>query len=93
MKKWKDVADSISSINDCEKNYIETMAGIVGEVIARRKELGLTQQDIANRTGLKQSAIARFESQAVNKAPAIDTVIKICSALDLHVTTVVKIDS
>ena len=55
-------------------------AAIADQVSARRRELGLSQRDLAARTGTTQSAIARLESG--QRPPRIDTLLRIASALD-----------
>ena len=60
-------------------------ASIADQVAARRRELGLSQHELAALTGTTQSAIARLESG--QRPPRIDTLLRIASALDteLHV--------
>lgn len=60
-------------------------ATIADQVAARRRELGLSQHDLAALTRTTQSAIARLESG--QRPPRIDTLLRIASALDteLHV--------
>ncbi len=53
---------------------------IADRVAARRSELGLSQRDLAERTGTTQSAIARLE--AGGRPPRIDTLLRIAHALD-----------
>lgn len=53
---------------------------IADQVAARRRELGLSQHDLARLTGTTQSAIARLE--AGKRPPRIDTLLRIASALD-----------
>lgn len=55
---------------------------IINTFIYRRKEKHFSQRDLANITGLKQSAIARIESGKLY--PRIDTIILISRALDLQ---------
>ena len=55
-------------------------ASIADQVAARRRELGLSQHDLARLTGTTQSAIARLESG--QRPPRIDTLLRIASALD-----------
>lgn len=55
-------------------------AAIADQVSARRRELGLSQLDLAALTGTTQSAIARLESG--QRPPRIDTLLRIASALD-----------
>ena len=55
-------------------------AQIADRVAARRSELGLSQRDLAERTGTTQSAIARLE--AGGRPPRIDTLLRIANALE-----------
>ena len=55
-------------------------AQIAEQVADRRRELGLSQQQLAEITGTTQSAIARLESGG--RPPRIDTLLRITSALD-----------
>jgi len=55
--------------------------GQVAEKVAhRRKELGLSQAELAQLTSTTQSAIARLE--AGGRPPRIDTLLRIAEALD-----------
>ncbi|MEO8289647.1 MAG: helix-turn-helix transcriptional regulator [Gaiellaceae bacterium] len=58
---------------------------IAAQVADRRKELGLSQAELADLVGTTQSAIARLESGG--RPPRIDTLLRIANALDcdLHV--------
>ncbi len=55
-------------------------ASIADQVGARRRELGLSQLELARMTGTTQSAIARLESG--QRPPRIDTLLRIADALD-----------
>jgi transcriptional regulator with XRE-family HTH domain len=55
-------------------------ARIADQVAERRRELGLSQQELAELTGTTQSAIARLESG--QRPPRIDTLLRIANALD-----------
>jgi ribosome-binding protein aMBF1 (putative translation factor) len=55
-------------------------ARIAEQVAERRRELGLSQKQLAELTGTTQSAIARLESGG--RPPRIDTLLRITSALD-----------
>lgn len=49
-------------------------------LLTTRMEQGITQAQLAERSGLKQSAIARIERGKVN--PTLDTVLKLAAALN-----------
>ena len=55
-------------------------AQIADRVSGRRKQLGLSQKELAELTGTTQSAIARLESGG--RPPRIDTLLRIAEALD-----------
>jgi transcriptional regulator with XRE-family HTH domain len=55
-------------------------AQIAERVAARRRELGLSQQQLAMLTATTQSAIARLEKGG--RPPRIDTLMRIAEALD-----------
>ena len=55
-------------------------ARIAEQVTARRKELGLSQTELAELCGTTQSAIARLESGG--RPPRIDTLLRLAAALD-----------
>jgi transcriptional regulator with XRE-family HTH domain len=55
-------------------------AQIAEQVVARRQDLGLSQQELAELVGTTQSAIARLESGG--RPPRIDTLLRIANALD-----------
>lgn len=54
---------------------------VINLLIRRRKELGLTQIELANRTGLPQSTIARLETHQLHIR--LDTLMKIIAVLNL----------
>ena len=55
-------------------------AQIAEQVAERRRELGLSQKQLAELTGTTQSSIARLESGG--RPPRIDTLLRITNALD-----------
>ena len=59
----------------------EDTARIINELSEERIRQGLSQRQLAERCGLKQSAIARMES--VQSVPRLDTLIRVANALNL----------
>lgn len=55
---------------------------ILTSYINLRKERGITQQEIANRTGIKRTNVARIESG--RNAPTIEVLVKLAAALDME---------
>jgi DNA-binding Xre family transcriptional regulator len=54
----------------------------------RRRELHLTQAELAQRSGIAQSEISRFESGRAN--PTFLTLSRLCEALDCEVALVAR---
>lgn len=55
---------------------------ILTSYINLRKERGITQQEIADRTGIKRTNVARIESG--RNAPTIEVLVKLATALDME---------
>lgn len=66
-------------------NALEPMYEITREIIKLRISKGLTQKDLANLIGTKQSAISRLENGSSN--PSIEFLAKIAHALgkEIHI--------
>jgi transcriptional regulator with XRE-family HTH domain len=76
---FNDLWDDKDFLNDEDKARIEFEATLIGKLIEVRDSKGVTQQELAQMTGLKQSAIARLES--MKSTPQIDTLFKILNPL------------
>lgn len=63
---------------------------LINQLIEKRNTLGYSQRDLEALTGIKQSAIARLESEK-NPNPSILTIIKIARVLGLKLELVTKI--
>ncbi|MGF2713887.1 helix-turn-helix domain-containing protein [Bacillus cereus] len=82
---WEEYkANHLTALSKEEVSRIE----LVSDLIMRRRELGLTQEQLAELSGLKQSAVARFESVTTDSFPRLDTVEKISKALGLKLILV-----
>ena len=55
---------------------------ILTSYIKLRKEKGITQQEIADCTGIKRTNVARIESG--RNAPTIEVLVKLAAALDME---------
>ncbi len=84
---FNEAIEEIKSSGSIEKETIEIaeeIARIVGDIAEARIKKGLTQRQLAEKSGIKQSAIARMESlQAI---PRIDTLVKIARCLDVRIS-------
>lgn len=86
MERWSDIKREIRSIPNEEKIYLELLA----DIVQSREDKQLTQRDIAEITGLKQSAIARMESPTGQNAPNVLTLIKYLDALGMKIEIALK---
>lgn len=55
---------------------------IIREVVKTRKELGLTQENLAKKIGVKQQVISRFEQE--KHTPTLDNFIRILDGIGLE---------
>lgn len=64
---------------ECKKNQIKEQ--ILKSYVALRKQKGLTQYEIARRTGIRRANIARIEGGKY--VPTIEVLVKLSVALDM----------
>ena len=76
---FNDVWNDKTFLNEEEKARIEFEVSLIGKLIEARESRGLTQKDLAEMSGLRQSAIARLES--MRSTPQIDTLFKVLKPL------------
>lgn len=79
----------VEALGDLRDRLIEPEDGwfftrIASQVSDRRRELELSQADLARLVGTTQSAIARLESGG--RPPRIDTLLRIADALDCELS-------
>lgn len=83
---FDDILEQIKSEGEEEREAIENaekLSEIIYKISEARISKGLTQRQLSEKCGIKQSAIARMESlQAV---PRIDTLIRIARYLDISI--------
>ncbi len=65
-------------------NEIKSEYALIREVVKRRKELGLTQKSLAEKIGVQQQVISRFERE--KHIPTLDNFLKMLKALDLEIS-------
>lgn len=81
MSNWNDLEKELLSDPKIKKEY-EKLApryAVISELIAARINNGMTQKDVAEKVGTKQSAIARLESGSVN--PSVEFLQKIAGVM------------
>jgi transcriptional regulator with XRE-family HTH domain len=84
LNTWDEMIQEMDPENQREIEAIRERAAMVAQLVAIREQKGWTQEELARRVGMKQSAIARFEGDS--SMPRIDTVFKIARALGAKMT-------
>jgi DNA-binding XRE family transcriptional regulator len=88
MIKWKDVKNSMQSIDQEEMSEIELISDIISQIILKRNELGISQRELEELSGIKQEAICRIET--MKNIPQINTLLKIMIPLGLTLSVTPK---
>ena len=90
MEEWNQVKKELLKNREAYKEYkkLEPKYRLISQLIGARIKKGLTQKQLAERIGTKQSAIARIESGNAN--PSFDFLKKITSALDSELIIQIK---
>ncbi len=81
---WNEYKDHIKQTDPVGKELLETAeseAAIISAMIRQRKELGISQRELAALCGIPQSSVARIETSRIT--PRLDTLLKILNQLGL----------
>lgn len=70
-----DLMNDSSVVSPEIKAEVEFETALIGKMIEAREEMGLSQRELADISGVKQPAIARLESGAA--IPRVDTLIRL----------------
>ena len=81
MRDWEDLKKELLKDPEFKKGYddLELEYSIIAQVIQKRLDRGLSQKQLADKIGTKQSAISRLE--AGNTNPSIAFLEKVSKAL------------
>lgn len=81
MKEWKLIKKELLADPRVKKEYdrLAPRYKVISQLISARIKKGLTQKELAQRTGTKQSAIARLESG--NSNPSLEFLEKIAEGM------------
>lgn len=101
-RSFDEVWEDLKTAGEEERHFFESAeetARIINELAGERIQRGISQRQLAEMSGLKQSAIARMES--LQSIPRLDTLLRVARALNLKleirsqtvVKTVVAIDA
>ena len=83
LRTWSNFKKNLDYKSEYEGKVLSEMAKLVAQIINRRKSLGLTQAQVAQRAGITQAQVARLETSS--SVPSIETVMKVAVALDMTV--------
>jgi len=72
---FNDLYNDPEFLDPLERAKIDFEVALIGKLIEARESKGLSQKELADLSGLKQSAIARLES--MRATPKIDTLFKV----------------
>ena len=86
MKTWDEFEKELLSNPAVKKEYarLAPRYAVISDLIAARIRKGMTQRQVAEQIGTKQSAIARLEAGNVN--PSLDFLEKIAEVLGSKLT-------
>jgi len=87
MKTWSNYKNHVKAMGPEDKKNmenIENLAVIIGAMIDKRSELGISQRELAAICGIPQSSVARIES--FKTTPNLNTLLKIMRPLGLKLT-------
>lgn len=74
--------DLFSELNAAQREYDRIIAEIISAIIQRRKELGISQANLAKKMSVSQSMISQWESGDCNLT--IKTIVDIMDSLDIQ---------
>lgn len=78
-KNFRDFYNDDDNVSPAERAKIEFEVELIGKLIEAREAQGLTQAQLAEAAGIKQSAIARLEN--MKATPRIDTLFKVLTPM------------
>jgi len=85
-KNFRDFYDNDANVSPAERAQIEFEVELIGKLIEAREAKGLTQAQLAEAAGIKQSAVARLEN--MKAVPQINTLFKVLTPMGYKLTIV-----
>ena len=71
-RDWDDIKKNLTSLTPEDLDEIDFQVKLIGEVLAARKDKGLTQSELDALCGVKQTHIARIENHRAD--PQLSTI-------------------
>ncbi len=90
LKGWNEIKGELLDNPEVFREYeaLRPQYELIAQIVKARKEVGLTQQELAERIGTKQSNISRLESGEYN--PSLDFIIKTAQGLGKEIHFVLR---
>lgn len=90
MKRYQDLKKKLLKDKEIKREYdlLEPEFRVIRQIIELRLKKKLTQKELAEKIGTKQSAISRFERGFVN--PSISFLARIAAALDKRLVVEIR---
>lgn len=88
---FRDFYTDDNNVSPAERAKIDFEIELIGKLIEAREAKGLTQEQLAEAAGVKQSAVARLES--LKATPQIDTLFKVLTPMGYKLKIVPNDDS
>lgn len=85
-RSFSDFYNDDANVSPAERAKIEFEVELIGKLIAAREANGMTQEQLAEVAGVKQSAVARLEN--LRATPQIDTLFKMLTPMGYKLTIV-----
>ena len=79
--KWDALKTQISSVTQDDIDEIDLKIKIIGRILDARKDAGITQAELGELSGVKQTFIARLENNKTD--PQLTTVLKVLRPLGM----------
>jgi ribosome-binding protein aMBF1 (putative translation factor) len=88
MRNWDETRAELLSNPETRQEYelLRPKYELISQIIAERDAQGITQQELANKTGIKRSNISRLESGNCN--PTVDFLSRVAFGLGLRLSII-----
>jgi DNA-binding XRE family transcriptional regulator len=87
---FREYYNNDNNVTPAERAKIEFEVELIGKIIEARESKGLTQSQLAEAAGIKQSALARLET--LKATPQIDTLFKVLTPMGYKLAIVPSTD-
>lgn len=80
-RNWTEFKKSHNVFTGAEQSEIDFMTALVSEMVERRQTLGITQDQLEKKSGIRQGAISRIERHG--HSPNLTTLLRLLEPLGL----------